>query len=71
MRARRSRPVSSVVWVRSPVKTMKSGLVASPFTVTIAFSSVCSASSWARMKPVRIGQLDEVEVAGLRCGSAL
>ena len=38
---------SSVVWVRSPVKTMKSGCLARPFTVATAFSSVCSASGLA------------------------
>ena len=46
MRARRSLP-SSVVWVRSPVKTMKSGCLARPLTVATAFFSVCSASGFA------------------------
>ena len=46
MRSRRSFS-SSVVWVRSPVKTMKSGCLGSAFTVATAFSSVCSASGLA------------------------
>jgi hypothetical protein len=46
MRARRSAP-SSVVCVRSPVKTNNYRLCARPFTVTIAFSSVWSASGLA------------------------
>ena len=71
MRARRSLP-SSVVWVRSPVKTMKSGCLARPFTVATAFSSVCSASGFAGplVAPVGVGELHEVEVGGLRRGLA-
>ncbi len=37
---------SSVVWVRSPVKTMKSGWTGSAFTASMAFGSVPRASGF-------------------------
>ncbi len=67
MRARRS-PASSVVWVRSPVKTMKSGWFASRIHGGDGLLErvLGVGIGWALVTPMGVGELDEVEVGGLR-----